>query len=58
MQLQMIKKDRYGREIAREAMDTQGLQKMAMDIMGRIDTVDLKSYSFEKDPDFVLRGGV
>jgi len=54
----MIKKDRYGREIAREAMDTQGLQKMALDIMGRIDTVDLKSYSFEKDPDFVLRGGV
>jgi len=29
MQLQMLKKDRYGRELAREAMDTEELQRLA-----------------------------
>jgi hypothetical protein len=58
MQLQMLKKDRYGRELAREAMDTEGLQRFAEQIIGRIDNVDLKSYSFEKDPDYTFRSGV
>ncbi len=51
----MLRKDRYGREVAREAMDTEGLKRFADQILSRIDHVDLKSYNFEKDPDFTLR---
>ena len=55
MQLHMLKKDKYRRDLARDAMDTEGLKKFADEILSRIDNVDLKSYNFDKDPDFGLR---
>ena len=47
----MLKKDKYGRELAQKAMDTDGLMQFADDILSRIDKIDLKSYDFDKDPD-------
>jgi hypothetical protein len=51
----MLKKDKYRRDLARDAMDTEGLKKFADEILSRIDKVDMKSYSFDVDPDFNLR---
>jgi len=55
MQLNMLKKDKYRRDLARDAMDTEGLIKFADDILSKIDKVDLKSYNFDVDPDYNFR---
>jgi hypothetical protein len=46
-----MKKDKYRREMAKEAMDTDGLKAFAREVLRGIDDVDLKSLSFDKDPD-------
>ena len=46
-----MKKDRYRREMARQALDTEGLMAFAKDVLRGIDEVDLKSMAFETDPD-------
>jgi hypothetical protein len=51
----MLKKDKYRRDLARDAMDTEGLKKFADEILSRIDNVDMKSFNFDVDPDFNLR---
>lgn len=47
----MLKKDKYRREIATQAMDIESLKEFAEDILNRIDSIDLKSFNFDKDPD-------
>lgn len=54
LQLAMLKKDKYRREIASQAMDTEALKAFADDVLRRVDSIDLKSYSFDKDPDLKL----
>ena len=51
LQLGLLRKDHYRREISKQAIDIDSLKAFAEDVLKGIDTVDLKSYSFERDPD-------
>jgi len=46
-----MKKDMYRRELAKQALDTDGLKALAQEVLRGIDGVDLKSMAFEADPD-------
>jgi hypothetical protein len=48
----MLRKDKYRREIVKQAMDGDSLRDFANKIIKSIDEVDLKSFNFERDPDF------
>lgn len=40
------------KQVATEANDAESLAAYASEILSKIDKVDLKSYSFDKDPDY------
>ena len=52
-QLAVMKKDKYRRELARQALDTEGLKAFAQEVLRGVDGVDLKSMAFDSDPDLV-----
>jgi hypothetical protein len=55
LQLAMIKRDRYYKEIVRQAQDKDALQAFADKVLAGIDNIDLKSYEFQRDPDLSIK---